>query len=275
MLHRPRPFRPRAARQPECDIGRQGSPRQQSGFLEDHGTARIDPPNGLAVDLDPSLGRTIKTCDEPQQRRLAAARGSEQSDHLAGFDLDVDVVQHGACPERSADTANGHTCRRRVGRHHPRSLGIALRGRQVWVGRDSNPVPRYRRQPWGASEILVSGLPSVWQYVIADSRVAGISTLVGSVPFLSLSILVTSSLCFFSSCVVKSLHFVSPPVLMICEAEHAPDSSAPNAIAAAAVCLIICPPRSGLCYLFTKSAGFKPDCDLRRRAMCLLAPKWE
>src|SRR5690242_17172208 len=65
-------------------------------------------------------------------------------------------------------------------------------------------------QPCGASEILLSGLPNVWQYVCADSRVALISSELGSAPFLSFSILLTSSLCFFSSCVEKSLHLVSP-----------------------------------------------------------------
>src|SRR5690349_10786940 len=98
------------------------------------------------------------------------------------------------------------------------------------------------RQPCGASEILLSGLPSVWQYVVTERRVAEISTSVGSVPLLSLSILLTSWFCFFSSCVVKSLHFVSPPVLMICEAEHALDSKTEIAIVAAAMYFIICLP---------------------------------
>src|SRR5258707_1024552 len=77
-----------------------------------------------------------------------------------------------------------------------------------------------RSQPCGASEILLSGLPSVWQYVCADSRVAEISILLGSAPLLSFSILLISSFCFFSSWLVKSLHLVSPPVLITCDAEH-------------------------------------------------------
>ncbi|ETZ35872.1 hypothetical protein L842_0087 [Mycobacterium intracellulare MIN_052511_1280] len=88
----------------------------------------------------------------------------------------------------------------------------------------------------------MSGFPSVWQYVVTESRVAEISTLLGSAPLLSLSILLTSSFCFFSSCVVKSLHFVSPPVLMTCEAEHALDNKTEIAIVAAAMYFIVCLP---------------------------------
>src|ERR1700753_4079029 len=60
----------------------------------------------------------------------------------------------------------------------------------------------------------------------------------GSAPLLSLSILLTSSSCFFSSCVVKSLHLVSPPVLMICDAEHPLNRIAAIAIAAGAIAFI-------------------------------------
>ena len=59
----------------------------------------------------------------------------------------------------------------------------------------------------------------------ADKRVAEISRLFGSAPLLSLRILLISSFCFFSSWAVKSLHFVSPPVLMTSEAEHPLNSS--------------------------------------------------
>ena len=98
------------------------------------------------------------------------------------------------------------------------SLLARCQGRSFWT---AVRLPgRADGQPCGASEILLSGLPSVWQYVCAESRVALISRELGSAPFLSLSILLTSSLCFFSSCVVKSLHLVSPPVLMTFEAEH-------------------------------------------------------
>jgi hypothetical protein len=62
---------------------------------------------------------------------------------------------------------------------------------------------------------------------------------VASVPLLSLSILPTSSFCFFSSCEVKSLHLVSPPVLMICDAEHPLNSSVAITIAAGAVAFIV------------------------------------
>src|SRR6185437_13651887 len=124
-----------------------------------------------------------------------------------------------------------------------------------WVSRGAADG---RRQPCGASEILVSGFPSVWQYVVTESRVAEISTLVGSAPLLSLSILLTSSFCFFSSCVVKSLHLVSPPVLMTSEAEHALDSKTEIAIVAAARYFIICPPGCELWYQYTKSHDFKP-----------------
>ena len=56
----------------------------------------------------------------------------------------------------------------------------------------------------------------------------------GRVPLLSLSILLISSFCFFWSWVVKSLHCVSPPVLITDEAEH-PLSRIPTAATAIAI----------------------------------------
>src|ERR1700730_10253123 len=102
---------------------------------------------------------------------------------------------------------------------------------------------------------------------MADRRVAEISSVLGSAPLLSLSILLTSSLCFFSSCVVKSLHFVSPPVLMTCEAEHPPISRA--AIAASAIRFIIGLLHWGSSrYLVHRSVGFQtPNRVALRRKM--------
>src|SRR5581483_8846892 len=94
-------------------------------------------------------------------------------------------------------------------------------------------------QPCGASEILLSGLPTVWQYADTEVRVAVISRLLGSAPLLSLSILLTSLSCFFSSCEVKSLHLVSPPVLMTWEAEQPLNNIAAIAIATAPVRFIV------------------------------------
>ena len=107
MLNCGSTFRSRGAGgQPERDVGRQRSPRQQPRFLEDDRTARVDPANRVPVDLDPPIGRTIQTGDDPQQCRFAATRRPEQRDYLARCDLDVDVVQHGVRSERSVDTTN-------------------------------------------------------------------------------------------------------------------------------------------------------------------------
>src|ERR1700749_4613638 len=74
----------------------------------------------------------------------------------------------------------------------------------------------------------------------------------GSAPLLSFSILLTSSFCFFSSCVVKSLHLVSPPVLMICDAEHPLNRTAAIAIAAGALAFLVLPfPRNEVASLCT------------------------
>lgn len=117
-------FRPLdAARQSEGDVGRQRPPRQQPRFLKHHGAARVDPANRLAVDFDPAP-LVVQPGNQPQQRRFAATGRSEQRDHRTRFDLDVDVAQHGVRSERPIDVAKRHTCRRRVGRDHPGSLGI-------------------------------------------------------------------------------------------------------------------------------------------------------
>ncbi len=96
--------------------------------------------NGFTVDLNAPFGRTVEPGDEPQQRRLAAARRPELRDDLTRLDFDVDFVQHRMRSERAVDTAKRYPGQRRISRHHPRSLGIVVKHRQVCFGRDSNPA---------------------------------------------------------------------------------------------------------------------------------------
>src|SRR6266481_1073214 len=42
-----------------------------------------------------SRPRPLEPGDEPQQRGLAAAGGSQQRDELAGFNAETDVIEHG------------------------------------------------------------------------------------------------------------------------------------------------------------------------------------
>ncbi|GAA4995041.1 hypothetical protein GCM10025734_25460 [Kitasatospora paranensis] len=54
--------------------------------------------------LDVAGGRPVEAGDQVEQGRLAAARGTEQGDELAGGDVERDVVQDGvALPGRPND----------------------------------------------------------------------------------------------------------------------------------------------------------------------------
>jgi hypothetical protein len=66
--------------------------------LEHHGDAALDGRHVVddhAVDLQRAAGDLLQPRDHPQKRGLAAARGADEDDQLALFDVEVDVAQHG------------------------------------------------------------------------------------------------------------------------------------------------------------------------------------
>ena len=81
--------------QRELDVLRHGPPVEQPGLLERHPVVLIEPrlAGRLAVHHDLAGGRLGQVRDQAELGRLAASRGTDQRDELAGLDREVDVHQ--------------------------------------------------------------------------------------------------------------------------------------------------------------------------------------
>ncbi len=77
------------------DVLRHRAPVVEDGVLEDDPVVAVEPGpvRGLAVDQHVALARPDQVADDPQQRRLAAARRADQRDELARLDVEVDPVE--------------------------------------------------------------------------------------------------------------------------------------------------------------------------------------
>ena len=85
---------------PEAHVLERREAGEQVEGLEDEGDgvppdlgelAPGHPLERLPGDRDPALRRRVERADEVEERRLAAARGAEDDDELAGTDAEVDV----------------------------------------------------------------------------------------------------------------------------------------------------------------------------------------
>src|SRR5215213_3580437 len=79
----------------EGDVLRHGAPVVEDGVLEDDPVVAVEPRpvRLLAVDEHVALGRADQVADDPEERRLAAARGADQGDELTRLDVEVDPVE--------------------------------------------------------------------------------------------------------------------------------------------------------------------------------------
>ena len=81
--------------QREGDVLADRQRRVERVELEHHGDVALrgrQVVHALAGDDDVARGGALEPGDHAQRRRLAAARGAEQADDLAGRDREVDVV---------------------------------------------------------------------------------------------------------------------------------------------------------------------------------------
>ena len=84
-----------AKRSPKPTLSRHREVREQGIALEDGVDGALlgrDRRDVLPVDQHPAAGRPLEATDHPQRRRLAAPRGTEQGEELAGLDVEVDAV---------------------------------------------------------------------------------------------------------------------------------------------------------------------------------------
>ena len=80
------------------DVFGDGAVEQESVLLDDAqqpaiavggDVAQID-----AIEQNRAGGRIVEAGDEIAERRLAGAAGADQGDHLAGLDVQIDLMQH-------------------------------------------------------------------------------------------------------------------------------------------------------------------------------------
>ena len=93
------------------DVLGHGQVGVQGVALEDHGdvtASRRAVRHVLPGDDHAAGGRAFQACDDPQRRRLAAARRSEQHDELAVLDAQVEVLQDADGVELLADPGQDH-----------------------------------------------------------------------------------------------------------------------------------------------------------------------
>ncbi len=89
-----------AERERQADVVLDRVPGEQVGVLEDQAelterglVARVAPPQRAVLDADLAAGRLDETREDPEHRRLAAARLADQRDELLLADAEVDVGQ--------------------------------------------------------------------------------------------------------------------------------------------------------------------------------------
>src|ERR1700681_2125586 len=77
--------------EPELDIAAHGLPGKQRVLLEHHAAVGARTVDALAVDRHRAGGRLEEAGKRVEQRRLPAARWTDDGDELAGIDADRDV----------------------------------------------------------------------------------------------------------------------------------------------------------------------------------------
>jgi hypothetical protein len=129
---------PRATRtDPEAvgDVLHYGEMAEQRVVLEDEADTSVahgKPGGVLLAEQDATGGRRFKTCDQPQEGRLAGTRGAEQRQQLARLDVEIDMLDRDGAVEGLGETLGADGDRGR-----PVSAGgrgrdprrIAIRGR--------------------------------------------------------------------------------------------------------------------------------------------------
>jgi hypothetical protein len=121
--HPPQPGQPLQARQsPHLErqrhVLRHRHVRIERVALEHHrdvAVLRCEGVDGRAVDPHLALVGVVQAREDPQQRRLAAARRADQRQELAVADLEVDAVEHARGAEALPDAGEGD--RRHAGQH--------------------------------------------------------------------------------------------------------------------------------------------------------------
>ena len=119
-------------RQADPDVLLDGEPREEGEALEDERGAGVDPRERRAVREDRPRGRRDQTDQDPQERRLPAARRAEDGDDLSLPDGEVDPVEDDAlAPVLVAERLPDARSRRRWGPRRRSSVQSVPRRREA------------------------------------------------------------------------------------------------------------------------------------------------
>gem|GEM_PF-6761995 len=77
----------------EGDVLQDGPPREQAVLLKHHPAVGAGALGGFTVEPDGALGRGFETGDNPEQRRLPRAGGTDDTDELTLGDGEIHVAQ--------------------------------------------------------------------------------------------------------------------------------------------------------------------------------------
>ena len=96
-VHDPLPLPPGPASdlEPVPDVAPDGAPGEDRELLEDDAPVGAGPAHGEPVDQHGPGDRAEQAREQVDQRRLAAAAGTDDGEHLAGRHVEADVVEGG------------------------------------------------------------------------------------------------------------------------------------------------------------------------------------
>src|SRR5262249_21215914 len=142
--------------EPELHVLLHGLPREQRVLLEDHAAVGPGAGDGLAIHHEPARRRADEPRDRVEHRRLAAPRGAQERDELAGLGRQVEAADrlHGPAVAPEPD---GHVLDLDEPAH---ASSLAVRGSQ---GMRRAPTRRMSRLDSMPSTPIVSMPTTIWE----------------------------------------------------------------------------------------------------------------
>src|SRR5262245_19198113 len=106
--------------EPEGDVAKRGAPGKELRKILEHDAAvGALAADGLTADPDFAAGRLKESCDDIEQRGLAAARGTNEAEELRLLHVEADAIDTGHTPGRrvvdEGDIADFNVRHRRSG----------------------------------------------------------------------------------------------------------------------------------------------------------------
>src|SRR5688572_31534570 len=81
-------------------------PREKRVGLEHHPAVRAGPLDGLTIEERPARARHLEARDDPQERRLAAARRTQDAQEIVVGDFEIDALERPGASEDLRDAVD-------------------------------------------------------------------------------------------------------------------------------------------------------------------------